>query len=424
MEEAIQLNCPQNKKIFYEALIGGSKSISNRFFILNHLAKKKCTPVNESDSEDTQTLKKNLEIISSQNSAILHCGHGGTTFRFLLPVLCITPGEWILDGSERLRQRPHRTLVESLLNLGADIRWKGDSIQPPFFIRGKKLQSLTLTVKSDISSQYLSAILMIAPLLPDGITIELPGKVASESYLLMTLQMMKQFGIQTIYNENKIQVNPGIYTYGQTRYFIESDWSSASYWYSFLALAEDGKIFLKHFSENSLQGDSVLPKIYEKLGIQTIHHRAEKGIELTKIPNFQKPDRLEFDMKNCPDLTMALSVTCAGMKIPVVLKGLDTLNYKESERIKVLAEYFRMLQIEVVVDNSTLELKQFPENFPGNLTVFAHDDHRIVMGFSALAFKIPELVIHQPDAVRKSYPTFFKELQNVGFRVKNVNATK
>lgn len=379
-----------------EITLPSSKSISNRALIIKALSGLPFEIENLSTANDTQILK---QLLADKNRTTFDVGHAGTAMRFLTAYLAIQQGEFILTGSERMQQRPIKILVDALRTIGADITYLKNEGFPPLKIIGKTLSGGEITIDGSISSQYISALMMIAPYIKNGLKINFEGQVASKPYLDMTAEMVKDF---------------------KAGFVVEPDWSSASYWYSMVALAKDAEITLLGLKQESLQGDAIVVKIYENFGVKTEY--LENGIRLTKIsPPIAQHSPLIFNFNNCPDLAQTVAVTSAALNIPIKLTGLSTLRIKETDRIAALQIELTKLGFNVEVDGDDLIInrhsgKSQQINHWSSISVHTYDDHRMAMAFAPLSLLSP-ITIENPDVVVKSYPNFWEDLKNVGFEL-------
>ncbi|HET8810034.1 MAG TPA: 3-phosphoshikimate 1-carboxyvinyltransferase [Flavobacteriaceae bacterium] len=391
--------------------IFGSKSESNRLLILQALFPH-IEINNLSDSDDTKLLQKALV----SNKKTIDVGHAGTAMRFLTAYFSIQEGkEILLTGSERMQNRPIGILVEALQKLGADISYEKEPGFPPLRIRGRKLNNSQVQLSSNISSQYISALMLIAPKLPGGLEIELQEQAVSFSYLEMTKSLLKKTGISCEINGNKIHVF-SVSTLSPATIFVEPDWSSASYFYSIVALSDSAEIRLQNFRNPkiSYQGDSVVAKIYGKLGVETTF--SGTGIILKKIGG-KLPGLLQLDLSNTPDLAQTIAVSCLGLKIPCKLLGLQTLKIKETNRLLALKTELEKCNAKVKISENSLEMLP-PESLPDSVEIDTYDDHRMAMAFAPLALKI-SIGINDAEVVSKSYPQFWQDLEKQGFSIKN-----
>jgi 3-phosphoshikimate 1-carboxyvinyltransferase len=387
----------------------GSKSISNRLLLMQALCKDGFNIQNLSPSDDTTTLHRLLQ----DRPAISDVGAAGTTMRFLTAFYSTLEGERILTGSARMQQRPVGVLVEALEKLGADITYIEKKGYPPIRIKGKTLPGGTIRVRADISSQYISALMMIGPTLKKGLTLILDGKIASAPYIEMTLRTMQELGIDCHMEGATITVKPGEYISKPVQ--AESDWSAASYHYSNCALSPDSQIRIRGLFATSLQGDSVLPKIYAQLGVETLFEEDEMIIRHTGICQ----EHIDIDYSNCPDIAQTIAVTCAGLGIPARFTGVESLRIKETDRTAALQHELKKYQV------------HFHEAQPGewllsgkasmqDVEVATYEDHRMAMSFAPLALAVGNVIINEPDVVKKSYPSFWFDMTRLGFGLENV----
>jgi 3-phosphoshikimate 1-carboxyvinyltransferase len=386
--------------------ISGSKSISNRLLILESLFKN-IKIGNLSNSQDTQLLKKAL----SENTEIVDIHHAGTAMRFLTSYYSIFEGKTtILTGSGRMKERPIKNLVTALQDLGVEIEYLENEGFPPLKITGKKITQTQVNLPANISSQFITSLLLVAGKLENGLEINLVGEVTSRSYIEMTLDILTKFGIKNRFEGNIIKVEPFVMN-GESsivNYEVESDWSSASYFYSICALGKE-TIHLKSFYKESTQGDSAIAKIYEKFfGIKTIFSEDEHKLTLQPDLNFQFPEKIILDMNNCPDIAQTLCVTAAALKIPFEISGLGTLKVKETDRLLALHNELKKLGTETEITDLTIKSINFNEP-EENISIKTYQDHRMAMSFAPFSL-IKELKIEDEDVVEKSYPMFWKDL--------------
>lgn len=388
------------KPILKKIKITGSKSESNRLLIL-----KKIFPQiqieNCSNAHDTQVLEKALSLKKST----INIGHAGTAMRFLTAFLAAQKGTFLLTGSERMQQRPIKILVDALRNLGANIEYEKKEGFPPLKITGKKLNGGKISINGNVSSQYITALLLIAPSLEKGLEIYLEEKITSVPYIKMTLSLLKKIGVKCAFEKNIIFVKP-FSKIKKTKIIVESDWSSASYYYSLAALSAKGKIALSIYKKNSLQGDSILKYIYEKLGVQTIFKN--NTLQLFKKENFVLPKHLELDFIQCPDIAQTIAVTCFGLGIACDLKGLHTLKIKETDRLVALKTELEKLGGNLKITNESLHLETRKNPIRKNIAIATYEDHRMAMAFAPLYLKT-DISIENPKVVVKSYPDFWED---------------
>jgi 3-phosphoshikimate 1-carboxyvinyltransferase len=391
--------------------ISGSKSETNRLLLLQALYPNLVLE-NVSNSDDSEVMIKAL----TSNETVIDIHHAGTTMRFLSAYFAQKEGEKvILTGSSRMKERPIKILVEALQQLGAEISYEENEGFPPIKIIGKKIIQNKVSLPANVSSQYISALLLIAPKLENGLELTLIGEITSVPYIKMTLALLNDLGIETSFIDNKISVLPK-FTIHNSQFVIESDWSSASYFYSIIALSEIGtQITLSSYKQNSLQGDSVLAEIYKDFGVETtfednqIHLRKDKNCQLL-IVNYQ--------LNNAPDIAQTIAVTCFGLGIGCHLTGLHTLKIKETDRLEALQVELTKLGANVSVTNDSLTL-EVSNSINSNVKISTYQDHRMAMAFAPLALKA-SIIIEDAEVVSKSYPNFWSDLQSVGFKMNEV----
>ncbi|QQV02908.1 MULTISPECIES: 3-phosphoshikimate 1-carboxyvinyltransferase [Chryseobacterium] len=403
------------KKLRKQKLIGnktiqisGSKSISNRLLILESLFSN-IKIGNLSNSQDTQLLKKAL----SSESETIDIHHAGTAMRFLTSYFSIQEGKTtILTGSGRMKERPIKNLVTALKSLGAEIEYLENDGFPPLKITGKKINQSKVDVPANISSQFITSLLLIAGKLKNGLEINLIGEVTSRSYIEMTLDILTRFGIKNSFVGNTINVESFIINHSSTIYYeVESDWSSASYFYSFAAIGRE-TIHLKSFNKESTQGDSAIADIYEKyFGIKTVFTEEENKVSLQPIEGFQYPDRIILNMNNCPDIAQTLCVTASALKTPFEISGLGTLKVKETDRLLALHNELKKLGVETEITDSTIKSVSF-KSPQENISIKTYQDHRMAMSFAPFCL-IKELNIEDENVVEKSYPMFWEDLSEL-----------
>ena len=399
------LNNPN--KISGNINITGSKSESNRLLILQALYSN-IKLKNISNSDDTNTLKKAL---SSSNS-LININHAGTAMRFLTAYFAIKlKKETVLTGSKRMTERPIKILVDALLMLGAEISYEGDMGFPPIKIKNTISSNNFIELPSSTSSQYISSLMLIAPKMSDGLTIQMSGIITSLPYIKMTVSILKKLGIDVKFNNNKIIISNQESIDSKT-INIESDWSSSSYFFSIIALSEDSVLRLNRFNKNSLQGDSILRNIYEKLGVSS--HFEGHNLVLKKIKNFDIPDNITINLIDSPDIAQTIAVTCFGLGISCDLTGLHTLKIKETDRLKALKNELTKLGAKVSATNESIHIKPSSQVL-NNIKISTYQDHRMAMAFAPLAIKTA-LIIEDSSVVSKSYPGFWSDLQSIGFQ--------
>jgi len=388
--------------------ISGSKSESNRLLILQELFKNVHIE-NCSDSDDSEHLRAALNSTSSQ----INIGHAGTAMRFLTAFYAVQEGkEYVLTGSERMQERPIKILVDALHSLGAKISYEAKQGYPPLRIQGTTLKENQVQIQGNVSSQYISALLLIAPSLEEGLQINLVGELTSLPYVKMTLALLELIGVQVQFDKQSIRIWP-LKEVSKKKIVVESDWSSASYYYSLVALGELGsEISLNYFREDSLQGDACLASIYRNFGVATSF--SKNGIILTKI---QSPlaNFLTLDLKDAPDIAQTIAVTCFGLGMSCDLLGLHTLKIKETDRLVALQVELTKLGATVAITDHSLHLSSSKKINP-YIAIETYKDHRMAMAFAPLALKTP-ISILEADVVSKSYPNFWKDFQELGFQL-------
>lgn len=390
--------------------ISGSKSISNRLLILSYLFKN-LTIENLSNSKDTQFLQNALE----NNADVVDIHHAGTAMRFLTSYFAIQEGKTtILTGSDRMKQRPIQHLVDALRDLGAGISYQEKEGFPPLKITGKKLEKSSVKISANISSQFISSLMLIGSKLENGLEIHLEGKITSRPYLEMTLKILRNIGISTQWKGQVIQVYPDIQSEKSSQIIkciSESDWSSASYYYSLAAIGRKC-INLQSFRPHSLQGDSVIKEIYWNFfGVNTISQGSESKISLLPESSFVFPELIALDMNDCPDIAQTLCVTATALKIPFEITGLSTLKVKETDRLIALKnELFKIGCIAEITEDSIASQKFFEPN--DSIFIETYEDHRMAMSFAPFCL-IKDLSIENANVVEKSYPQFWNDFQSV-----------
>ena len=389
-----------------EIAITGSKSESNRLLILQALFPKIIIK-NISNSDDSKITENALKSTDS----IIDIHHAGTAMRFLTAYFSTQPGrEIILTGSQRMQERPIKLLVNALKDLGAEISYDKKEGYPPLKIIGKKIIKSKVALQANISSQYISALMLIAPSLEDGLTIELTGQLTSVPYIKMTQTILDELGFEITFEKNKIQISSAKRIEPKT-WTIESDWSSASYFYSILALSRQGNICLSSYKKESNQGDSALSEIYKSLGVVTSFNRGM--INLTKVKDFNFTESININLINTPDLAQTIAVSCLGLGIGCKLSGLHTLKIKETDRLRALKIEMEKLGAKVDITSDSLEL--YPNaKLKKDITINTFNDHRMAMAFAPLALKAP-IIINDSEVVSKSYPAFWDDLKRINF---------
>lgn len=394
-----------SQKVDVEINLPSSKSESNRALIIQALANNSIELANLSSARDTQTM---IRLLQSDDE-LLDVLDAGTTMRFLTAFCTASNRTTVLTGTDRMKQRPIGILVNALTEIGATISYLENDGYPPIKIEGFTQNKNTVTVRGDVSSQYISALLMIAPTLPNGLSIELSGEIGSRPYIEMTLSIMKLFGVNHQWKGNTIQVSSQSYQADQ--YSIESDWSGASYWFSIAALADEATIQLNGLRANSWQGDSALVEIMAQLGVKSEFN--EKGILLRKTA---QQESFDYDFTHCPDLAQTISVICAAKGIRGRLTGLKSLRIKETDRIAAIQTELAKFKVNVEVIGDDEIIVPISKLHIDNQVVDTYEDHRMAMAFAPLAL-LGKIEIEEPGVVAKSYPSYWTDLEKAGFKV-------
>jgi 3-phosphoshikimate 1-carboxyvinyltransferase len=351
------------------------------------------------------------------NHEIVDIHHAGTAMRFLTAYFAVNEGrEVVLTGSQRMTERPIQVLVEALQQLEAKISYEKEVGYPPIRIKGQKITANKVTIPANVSSQYISALLLVAPKLENGIELTLVGEITSIPYIKMTLALLDEIGVETHFEGNTITVKPLTTDLKTQKLTVESDWSSASYFFSIAALSSEATIALSSYKQSSLQGDSALVKIYEQMGVKTYFD--ENKITLVKQPNF-KLQTLNLDLNNTPDIAQTIVVTCLGLGIGCHLTGLHTLKIKETDRLEALRIEMTKLGADISVTNDSLTLG-VSNDINSNVKIATYNDHRMAMAFAPLALKVP-IQIENAEVVSKSYPDFWEDLKKLGFEISETN---
>ena len=389
-----------------------SKSVSNRLLIMNALSDIAAKINNLSDARDTRTLKRLLD----SDEKVLDVLDAGTTMRFLVAYFSSKNTNRVLTGTPRMCQRPIGILVNALKEIGVEINYLHDDGYPPLEIkRFVEQQQKLISMRGDVSSQYISSMLMIAPVLPKGLVLDLTGKISSLPYIKMTLDLMAVFGIRYTWEKNNCPIDIPHQSYKPVDHLVESDWSGASYWYSLVALAESGEVFLNGLNNDSSQGDRQIAEIMKWLGVDSIFETG--GVRLSKC---KSANSLNYDFSECPDLAQTVAVVCAAKGIHGSFTGLESLRIKETDRISALQTELKKIGASLVEKE-----KNRWELIPGKsipadqvLEIASYDDHRMAMAFAPLAC-MTDLVIENPEVVDKSYPGFWEDLKKAGIRMEN-----
>jgi 3-phosphoshikimate 1-carboxyvinyltransferase len=406
MDIKLQKSTINNQQELIE--ITGSKSESNRLLLLQALYPN-IELENLSNSDDTQIMSEAL----SSSSDVIDVHHAGTAMRFLTAYFATqNEREVVLTGSGRMKERPIKILVDALKSLGANITYLEAEGFPPLKIKGKNLTQHKVTLKAHVSSQYISALLLIAPKLEQGLELTLDGKITSVPYINMTLSLLDQVGIETTFKGHIIKVEQQSKINNQ-KLIIESDWSSASYYYSIIALSESGtEICLSYYKNNSLQGDSVLSEIYKQFGVKTTFQKNSIKLQKSEIVHLQS---VTLDLSNSPDIAQTIAVTCFGLGMECRLTGLHTLKIKETDRLLALKTEIEKLGGSVSVTEESLFLKA-SKSIKHHIAIDTYKDHRMAMAFAPLALKTA-IGVNDAEVVSKSYPSFWDDLSNIGFEV-------
>jgi len=408
------------KQIKARVTLPASKSINNRLLVIQALSHERFGIKNISSSDDARVMLTAL----SNTTGLIDIGHAGTAMRFLTAYYAITRGKLILTGSERMKERPISILVDALRELGADIQYAGKEGYPPLEINGKMLEGGTIEIDGSISSQYISALLMVAPKLKNGLTMVLKNRITSMPYIVLTLNLMKHFGIKYSWRDNVISIahqeySSATYLHENKRYafWIEADWSAASYWYQIAALSPQAEITIYGLTNHSLQGDAVTADLFAMLGVET--HYFEEGVHLRKKEIALDSSGFHFNFIENPDLAQTFAVTLCMMGIPFHFTGLETLKIKETDRIAALQTELKQLGF-LIDEPAHGELSWTPTSIcqpVHNPAIKTYDDHRMAMAFAPVAILRNEIVIDNPNVVTKSYPEFWNDLKDAGFSI-------
>lgn len=405
---------------FAEVSLPASKSISNRLLIMQFLSDQKIGIDNLSDATDTILMESLLGNVAfnrkrqdARDLCVLDCESAGTVLRFLAPVLSLQSGKWLLTGSQRMKQRPVKSLCDALRSLGATLEYTEKEGYPPLTITGGKLKGGTVNIDASESSQYITALMLVAPYLAEGLNIVLENTVASRPYIRMTLNLMQQAGIHALLDGNIIRVASGAYQ--NSRFFVEPDWSSASYWYELCALVPELRLLLKDLKLNSLQGDSVLTEVYARLGVTTLE--SSSGLEI--INSHKAESNFTFNFTDFPDLVPAVAATCAALNLDARLTGLENLAIKESNRLEALYTELSKIHDRIeILGKGCLNLSRNSYfRMPLLIRFQTYNDHRMAMALAPLATKYNPVIIENPHVVKKSYPSFWDELQKIGLQL-------
>ncbi len=441
--ERIKIQPKMNLKLLHSSIklnsaikITGSKSETNRLLLLQALFPQ-IKLENTSNSDDSEVMLQALFQASQPRTynlepTTINVHHAGTAMRFLTAYFAIQPNqEVILTGSSRMKERPIHILVEALNNLGAQISYEEKVGFPPIRIKGTELQKSEIAIEANTSSQFISALLLIAPKLKNGLQLHLKGEITSLPYINMTLALLKEIKIETSFENKTITIQPTTHNLQPTTITVESDWSSASYFYSIAALSEIGtQITLSNYKKNSLQGDAILSEIYKDFGVETVFNENET-ITISKVnDNDNSNKNLEprtynlepsYNLINSPDIAQTIAVTCFGLGIGCKLTGLHTLKIKETDRLEALKMELSKLGAEIYITDHSLHLKpaQTDFTFSENVSIATYQDHRMAMAFAPLALKT-SLIIEDAEVVSKSFPSFWEDLKTLDFKMESI----
>lgn len=408
-----ELSLPKSKNLQADIQITGSKSETNRLLLLQALFDK-ISISNTSNSDDAVAMAAGLKI--NQGEVDIH--HAGTAMRFLTSYFASSEGkEVMLTGSKRMQERPIKILVDALRSLGASIEYTKNEGYPPLKITGKKLEQNKVVMAANVSSQYISSLLLIAPSLPNGLELHLEGKITSVPYIKMTLALLDSIGVSTSFEGQIIKVAHKSSVSAQ-ELVVESDWSSASYFYSLCALADIGsQIKLSSYKKDSLQGDSVLAQIYTELGVETTYEGHSIVLKkISEVSSKVKNSGLIWDLANAPDIAQTIAVTCFGLGVSCSLTGLHTLKIKETDRLVALYNELSKFGAKVTIDDKSLQLELFEGDYNLGVSVATYNDHRMAMAFAPLALLVP-FKVEDAMVVTKSFPDFWEDMQTIGIGV-------
>ena len=416
----MQIKVLAPKYIEGTVVLPSSKSISNRVLVINALSGNRgVLPENVSDCDDTRVMVKWMNSLDD----IVDVGAAGTAMRFSTALLSVMEGEHVITGTDRMKQRPIGLLVDALRELGASIEYVEKEGYPPLRIKGKPMLSGgRVLLSGGVSSQYVSALLMIAPVMKDGLTLELVGEIVSRPYIDLTISLMRRFGADAYWvSENEVRVESKGYCVRD--FFVESDWSAASYWYEMVALSDDAEIVLPGLFCNSCQGDSKVAELFEKLGVATefvVGEGFDACVRLYKTGNVC--ERFDYDFVDQPDLAQTFVVCCCMLGVPFRFTGLQSLKIKETDRVSALEREMTKLGYVIAEENGCV-LSWNGERCKGDITpvIDTYEDHRMAMAFAPIALKLGEIRINDPQVVTKSYPRFWDDLKSVTFVIEEIN---
>ena len=407
----IKLTAPVSGSIRACMELPSSKSICNRALVIHALAHGDQPLENLSDCDDTTVMLRALKDMP----AVIDIMAAGTAMRFLTAYLAVGKGAHVITGTQRMQQRPISILVNALRSLGADVEYAGNEGFPPLRITGRELINQTVSLPGNVSSQYISALLMIGPVLKNGLRLNLTGEVVSRPYIDLTLRLMKDFGAEAAWmGDHELEVKP--VPYKPHAYYVESDWSAASYWYEICALSENAVIELPGLFSDSMQGDRKVSELFARLGVETEY--MGKKVVLRKKGDL--PERMDFNFVNQPDLAQTFVVTCAMLGIPFRFTGLQSLKIKETDRLSALVNEMKKLGYVITEsDNSVLSWEGercLSEDCPA---IDTYEDHRMAMAFAPACLKVKNMLVNNPQVVTKSYPHYWEHLAAAGFKIEN-----
>ena len=393
--------------------LSASKSISNRLLIIKAISKSSFDLYNLSESDDTQILNQILSNTSLPNE--INCHHAGTTLRFLTAYLSTIKGKYRVFGSKRMHQRPIKPLVDCIRKLGIEIRYLENKGFPPIEILGKEtIEGGELTIPGNISSQFISALLLIAPKLKNGLSLRIIEPILSTPYIKMTLSLMQEMGIEYKWDKNTIHVKHQAYS--TKNIAAENDWSSASFIYSLASLSSESKIEIPHLYLDSVQGDSFVSELYSHLGVETSFHK--KGVTITKNNHLSR--KVDFNLSDFPDLALPYVVSCAGLGVEVYLTGLESLKIKESDRLVTIKKELSKFNVECKINDHSIYVPKNQQIKYNGEVIEDHNDHRIPMSIAPLTIKTEDNIFFKDSSVvNKSYPLFWDDLKKLGFSIVN-----
>lgn len=392
-----------------------SKSESNRVLIIRAMCESGFPVINLSDAADTvimsQMIEKIKKVVGFDIPVDIDVHNAGTVMRFLIALLAVTPGKWHIYGDERMNHRPVGILIENLQKLGANVSYTHDKDFPPIQISGKAIEGGEISIDAGTSSQFISALMLVAPVFKNGLTLHLTGEIVSHPYIRLTAHVMRHFGANVIMDDRNIRIESSAYY--PASYIVESDWSAASYWYEMAAFSASAEVKLMNLRKDSAQGDSVLVEIFKDFGILTEYHDGHVLLRKGSKPLIAS---FEYDFTDCPDLAQTLAVTCAGLGIKARLSGLKTLKIKETDRLSALYSELNQAGYQCVIEgDATLIIESAENNLIRPCSVNTYHDHRMAMSFAPLAMLRESVTISEPGVVVKSYPDFWENMKSSGF---------